>query len=210
MEQVNLTAETGSDDDSSEIVFAANEADDACNSNHYNPLSGENDKPMIIYDWLADTATMSHVTNMRDAFTSFTPLIRPVRGVGNAETHAEGRGTIKIRTKVNEQEYDLTLTDVLYIPTNQQNLLSLGRWDKAGGEYHGGQGQLMMITRNGDTVATGTWINNHLYRLNNFIVQAPATKLSQDQTRMSAPIRLTQHNPHIPGRHGTDDLAIWA
>jgi hypothetical protein len=50
---------------------------------------------MILYDWLDDRATMSHVTNMRDAFITFTPLEKSVHGVGNVQTRAEGKGNIK-------------------------------------------------------------------------------------------------------------------
>ena len=81
---------------------------------------------MILYDWLADSATTSHVTNMCDAFITFTPLEKPVHGVGNVQTHAEGKGNIKIISTVNVIKHQLTLKDVLYIPTNQQNLISLG------------------------------------------------------------------------------------
>jgi len=98
-----------------------------------------------------------------------------VCGVGNVQTHAEGKGKIKIKSTVNRKQYNLILKDVLYIPTNKQNLLSLGQWDKAGGSYLGRQEKLMMNARHGKTVATGTKINNHLYRLDNFIIQPLAT-----------------------------------
>jgi len=64
----------------------------------HNVSSAGNDDAMILYEWLADCATTSHVTNMRDAFTTYTPLRKPVHGVGNAQTHAEGRGTVKIKS----------------------------------------------------------------------------------------------------------------
>jgi hypothetical protein len=79
------------------------------------------------------------------------------------------------------------LTNVLYIPTNKQSLLSLGRWDKAGGTYHGGQGKLLMNMCNGKTVATGTQITNHLYRLDNFILQPMAKKLRPQEGQYSNP-----------------------
>jgi hypothetical protein len=113
-----------------------------CNSHN----GDANDEQMILYGWLADSVTISHVSNMRDAFTIFTPSVKPVCGVGNAQACAEEQETIKIKSKVNGNEYTLTLKDVLYIPTNQQNLLSLGRWDTAGGNYHDRQGKLMMNT----------------------------------------------------------------
>jgi len=68
---------------------------------------------------------------MRDAVTTFQPFTKSISSVGNAQACAQGRGTVKVKTKVNDKEFQLTLKDVLYIPSNPQNLLSLGRWDKA-------------------------------------------------------------------------------
>jgi len=63
---------------------------------------------------------------MCDAFTTFQPLTKFVSGVGNAQACAQGRATVKVKMKVNNKEFQLTLKDVLYIPNNPQNLLSLG------------------------------------------------------------------------------------
>ena len=52
----------------------------------------------------------------------------------------------------------LMLEDVLYIPTNKQNLISLGRWDKAGGQYMGGDGQLHHLVKwEGFRVEYNSW-----------------------------------------------------
>jgi hypothetical protein len=83
---------------------------------------------------------MSHTTNRWEFFTTYTPLQKSVHGVGNAQASVEGRGDIKIKSVINRNEHELTLRDVLYIPSNQQNLLSLSWWDKARGIYHSGQG----------------------------------------------------------------------
>jgi hypothetical protein len=167
-EQVNQVVE----DDEEAIVFTAEEMAGACNFDTYNSLDIEgNDERLLYYDWLADSATTSHVTNMRDAFTTFQPLDKHVSGVGNAITQAKGKGTIKLQTHMNGKQFHLLLEDVLYIPSNPQNLISLGRWDKAGGSYHGGNGQLVMNRKDGQTVATGTRIKNHLYKINNITTQ---------------------------------------
>ena len=63
-----------------------------------------------------------------------------VMGVGNVKAQAQGRGTIKLELVVNGQTYILKLQDVLYIPTNEQNLISLGCWDGASSCYIGGGG----------------------------------------------------------------------
>jgi hypothetical protein len=161
-EQVNQVVEG----EEEAIVFTAEEQAGACNFDTYNSLNAEgNDERLLFYDWLADSATTSHVTNMRDAFATFQPLVKPISGVGNTKTQAEGRGTVKLTTRVDGKEFQLTLEDVLYIPSNPQNLISLGRWDKSGGHYHGGDGKLVMSRKDGETIAMGTRISNQLYKL---------------------------------------------
>ena len=91
------------------------------------------------YDWLTSTATTSHVTNSWDAFTTYHTInLTAVTGIGSIKAQAQGRGSVKLKSIVNENIYILKLEDVLYIPTNQHNLISLGHWDKAGGQYMGG------------------------------------------------------------------------
>ena len=53
--------------------------------------SDEFDERLIFYNWLADSATTSHICNQREAFTSFHPLTATkVTGVGNLVTKAKG------------------------------------------------------------------------------------------------------------------------
>ena len=53
----------------------------------------------------------------------------------------------------------------MYTPTNRNNLLSLGKWDAAGGCYIGGGGQIVLENKNEVTVASGMKILNHLYKM---------------------------------------------
>jgi len=57
------------------------------------PVSGmsTNDDRLIYYDWLADSATTSHVTNQCNALINYEPLTNKlVLGVGNNEAHVIG------------------------------------------------------------------------------------------------------------------------
>ena len=53
----------------------------------------------------------------------------------------------------------------MYIPTNRNNLLSLGKWDAAGGCYIGGERQIILENKNVVTVASGMKTLNHLYKM---------------------------------------------
>lgn len=112
------------------IIFTAEESAGICNFGTYDPHNVEGMDERLIYydDWLADTATTSHISNSRNSFVNFESLAKPISGVGNAITYAQGKGTVDI---------------------------SLGRWDNAGGKYRGNDGLLTLITKDGQTVATG-------------------------------------------------------
>src|ERR1700678_1646267 len=128
--------------------------------------SGDYNPPLIYYDWLGNSATTSHVTNRCDAFTTFRPLKdTKVSGVGNVKTEAKGKGTVKLKSTYLGHEYIIELKNVLYIPMTKKNLISLGRWDKAGGRYNGGGGKLTLITKKGKPVAQGTQVENNLHQM---------------------------------------------
>jgi hypothetical protein len=128
--------------------------------------TNEYDEALIYYDWLADTATMSHISNQCDAFITYRPSTgKTVTGVGNKKTNVEGQGTVELETIYKGNKYLLRLDNVLYIPNNCKNLISLGRWDWAGGQYIGGGGAIVLITKDGKQVTTGTKIQSNLYKM---------------------------------------------
>ena len=137
----------------------------SCNSdNSYS--RDEINEPVIYYDWFSNSATTSHITNKHDIFITYEPLHNTtVIGVGQIKAKSEGKGTVDLISQHNNKEYILRLHNVLYIPTNRNNILSLGKWDAAGGCYIGGGGQIILKNKNGVTVASGTKISNHLYKM---------------------------------------------
>ena len=146
-------------DESEEGQYYNFNSDNSYNMNEIN-------EPVIYYDWFGDSATSSHVTNKRDIFTTYQPLRNTsVVGVGRLKAKAEGRGTIELESRYNNRTYILKLENVLYIPTNRNNLLSLGKWDAAGGKYIGGGGKIILKDSDNKIVADGTKIENNLYKL---------------------------------------------
>ena len=131
--------------DDKHIVFALNELSEITFDNseegqffNFNEPdvndSSESNPHLLYYDWLADSATTLHVSNRYEAFITFHPLTDTiVSGVGNVKTKAEGRGMVELISSCNSHKYTLQLEDVLYILTNYNNLIALGKWDKAGG-----------------------------------------------------------------------------
>jgi hypothetical protein len=159
------------------MVFDATEEGQHFNIQEYDSCNMNGiDEHILYYDWLADSATTSHVTNQREAFITYQPLeATTVAGVGNIKAKAEGRGTIEIVSYCDGHKYILTLEDVLYIPNNCNNLISLGRWDTAGGRYVGGRGTITLITKDGKSIAKGTKISNNLYKMKVSVREPNAT-----------------------------------
>jgi len=64
-----------------EVTFMTKEDNNL--TNHVNNIM-QNDKPVTFYDWVADSATTSHICNQRDAFVTYKPITgKTVSGVGN-------------------------------------------------------------------------------------------------------------------------------
>ena len=117
-------------------------------------------------DWLADSATTSHITNERDLLIEYTPTPNlTVVGVGGNNTAVKGRGTVVLHTECGDRRYKLRLENVLYIPTNKNNLLSLGRWEGGGRQYIGANEELKLYDADGYPIATGHKIKQSLYKM---------------------------------------------
>jgi hypothetical protein len=112
-----------------EITFIAEEAnEEAYNFDMYDACDASTiDECVIYYDWLTDNATMSHVSCQRNAFTSYTPLENiSVTGVGGKEAKIASWGTVELVSTCNGRKYILCLEDVLHLPGQQNNLISVG------------------------------------------------------------------------------------
>jgi hypothetical protein len=67
----------------------------------------------------------------------------------------EGRGTVDLIATHNGHTYSMNLMNVLHVPTNQNNLLSLGCLDAAGGRYSSVNGILTLTSANCKPIAEG-------------------------------------------------------
>ena len=151
------------DADVSRIVFDESEIGQYSSFDDYD---GINDERVLYYDWLADSVTTSHICNRREAFVHYQPANgKTVAGVGNLKAPIGGQGTVELRSKYGEKTYKLQLENIMYIPSNKKNLLSLGQWDQNGQTYIGGGGKLTLKDTNGVPVATGIKIHNNLYKM---------------------------------------------
>src|ERR1700683_136433 len=141
-----------------------------------------NDERLIYYDWVADNATSSHIASEHDSFETYTKIQEStVTGVGGKKAAAIGCGTVTLISNCNGINWTLKLENVLHVPGQKNNLISLGRWDKAGGTYQGGKNKIILITKDGKRVAEGNRLNNFLYGMN-VRVKPPTSTSESSQT----------------------------
>jgi hypothetical protein len=143
--------------------------------------------------WVADSATMSHIMNRRTAFTEYTPLQKEISGIGNVPVEAIGRGAVEITTKVGNKAVHLLLRDVLHVPTAGNNLLSISQLDEQGGRAIISKGQISLLDDKHRTIATGRR-ENRLYFLDMF------TK-NYDEQINTAKDKITWEQLHIRYGH---------
>ena len=130
------------------------DSDDDNNCNSYNnvptTISPKYDGDLL-YNWLADTGTTSHITHQCNAFATYKPITQiPIKGVGNIKVFAIRRGTVYLHSERDGCIYMLQLNRVLHIPNNQNSLLSLGCWEATiGQKFLGENRKLTLVTKEG-------------------------------------------------------------
>jgi len=132
-----------------------------------------NDESTLYYDWLADSATTSHITNRRDIFITYEPIQdTPITGIGDLQAQAEGRGDVNVYALYNGIRYPICLCSILYVPRNRHNLLSLGCWIAKGGDFLGRR--LALISKQGNVIANGTLTSNNLIKFRFYFTKCPS------------------------------------
>ncbi len=146
------------------ITFDASENGQFFNFSNDNVANySVNDESTLYYDWLADSTTTSHITNRRDTFVTYESIQdTPITGVGGLQAQAVGRGDVNICATYDSVTYPIHLCNVLYVPGNRNNLLSLGRWIAKGGDFHGCE--LALISKKGNVIANGKLTANNLIK----------------------------------------------
>jgi len=144
--------------------------DDTYDGEYYNfddVLSSDKmDIHLIYYDWLADSAATTHITYQHDAFITYKSIPEvPISGVGGLKMCAIGQGRVNLWSECDGKMYILELHDVLHVPDNRNNLLSLRQWETAGHSYIACDSILSLLTKDRKPVARGAKVRNNLYKM---------------------------------------------
>ena len=107
--------------------------------------------------WVLDSATTSHISNDRRTFVDFHTLTNStVKGIGKEPASADGRGTVEMTFDVKGQKVQHQMKDVLYVPEAPNCLLSVSRFEEAGGSIVFKNGRCSLRTKDGRLVGCGT------------------------------------------------------
>ena len=90
-------------------------------------MSKASQADLSAYSWIIDSGATTHICTNLEAFATYqSSHCQVVKGLGNKPVVARGQGTILLQTCVNDNQYTLRLTQVLYVPKARQNLISVG------------------------------------------------------------------------------------
>ena len=129
-----------------------------------------------MYDWLADSGSIHHITNRHELFSSYKPTPQAiVHGVGGKIIQVVGRGTILLTTQYGTRTRVLRLENVNFIPITKFNIFTLRRWDDKGRRYQATKGTLTLYNRDDVPILKGSRINLHIYKF--WLQPADATKI---------------------------------
>jgi len=79
-------------------------------------------------DWLADSATMTHIAKNRSDFTEYMEMASEIEGITpGAALQTKGNSSVGLDFKVNHKIYSIMLIDVKHAPQAPNIILSIGR-----------------------------------------------------------------------------------
>jgi len=156
-------------------TIADSDDDDDCSYNNVPTTISLKYDGDLLYNWLADTGTTSHMTHRHDAFTTYKPITQiPIKGISNIKVFAIKRGTVYLHSKCDGCIYTLQLNKVLHVPHNQNSLLLLGCWEATmGRKFLGENGKLTLVTKEGRSIAQGIRLSNRLYQMTFTLAPVP-------------------------------------
>jgi hypothetical protein len=116
-------------------------------------------------EWYVDSGATQHLSSRKERLNDYTEI--PPRNVYLADNRvivAKGMGTVRLKLKVNGEERDHILQDVLHVPDLHGNLLSVSKIVACRFEIIFSGSRCIIKSLNGQTVAIATK-EQSLYRL---------------------------------------------
>ena len=125
--------------------------------------------------WIANSGADHHIVCDCNSFIEYTSLSGQfLNGVGGIKAPIHGCGTIAIMMKSHTGSHSVELRDCYHIPTTDGNLLSLCRFDRAGGQIQIKSGKIVLVTVDGIELCQGQAQGDSLYMMDMQVNSAPA------------------------------------
>ena len=144
-------------------VYVVNEANylDECGSN-VDVDENVNVVGMNVEKWLLDSGSTVHLTNNKTYLRNLTRANTNVTVGTGTSVHAYVKGELMLEQLITRDV--ITLKDVLYVPSFNQNILSVSKMLKEGYVVHGNKNCLKLI-RGNKTISTSTKDQQNMFYL---------------------------------------------
>lgn len=119
-------------------------------------------------DFFADSGATHHMSDQASYFSSMTPIVKGtwlVKGIGGVLLPVLGQGTIDFTATINGKQCPGRFKNVLFVPSLNANLISIGTAAKAGAKILFSESEVE-FKLNGRVILTGLKSAKGLYHLN--------------------------------------------
>jgi hypothetical protein len=116
--------------------------------------------------WLIDSGATNHIACSKEMFEKIEPYHSTIKLGDGRPLAVKGIGEIKVKIISNNKELEILISEVLYVPEMNTNLLSISRLDKKGYRITF-ENQKCLIRLNDKHIAEGIICkhNKNLYQL---------------------------------------------
>ena len=148
-------------------------------TNHILSAKGGQPKPSKGDYWIVDSGATCHICNNEEMFTNLVPMKKPqtiILGDGR-QLEANSQRTVKLQLML-QDEKQLIIADVLFVPSLTYNLLSVSKLTETGNRMTFSEDQCMLKDSK-ERVLAIAYRNGNLYHLNN-------TTISKNEAHLAA------------------------
>jgi hypothetical protein len=124
-------------------------------------------------DWVVDSGASEHMTGNHSLLDNYKVLDKkvPIRVGNNEYVYGVGTGSLKVISTVDKEQYEVTISDVMYVPGISDNLFSAGMADERGLTLRIAKGRMEVIHQDTVIMLGHKSKGSNLYKLD---IQVPA------------------------------------
>jgi hypothetical protein len=163
-------------------------------------------------DWYIDSAATDHICNQKSLFKRLQPVQNMKVSMGEGSSPILGIGEVTFKVKENGRVEQVTLLNVLYIPTFSKNLISVHCADAAGFHVHAYNGKMSVYRNSPKSCLMVGESYRKLYRVRN-IIDEEYRPTCANQNRPTSAVNTSNHVPrptvNAVSSSKTEDIDLW-